>query len=93
MTQLDSELVSPMITPRFVPSCSRQLMTELGRLASERGLGVQTHLSENKPECEWVRELEPDCDNYTQVTKKGSIRIYLLAKVGGNYLFCEYRCI
>ena len=70
VTQLGSELVSPIITPRFVPSCSRHLMTELGRLASERGLGVQTHLSENKPECEWVRELEPDCDNYTQVTKR-----------------------
>lgn len=70
VTQLGSELVSPIITPRFVPSCSRQLMTELGRLASERGLGVQTHLSENKPECEWVRALEPDCDNYTQVYLK-----------------------
>ena len=67
VARLGSELVTPMITPRFVPSCSRQLMTDLGRLASKRGLGVQTHLSENRPECEWVKELEPDCDNYTQV--------------------------
>ena len=71
---LGSELVTPIITPRFVPSCSRGLMTDLGRLASERGLAVQTHLSENKPECEWVRELEPDCDNYTEVKILNKIR-------------------
>ena len=36
----------------------------LGRLAAERGLGVQSHLSENLDEVAWVRELCPDCGRY-----------------------------
>ena len=27
----------------------------------------QTHLSENKREVDWVRQLEPDCQHYTEV--------------------------
>ena len=27
----------------------------------------QTHLSENKREVEWVKQLEPDCKHYTEV--------------------------
>ena len=67
---MECSLVKPIITPRFVPSCSRQLMTSLGDLAKEKQLHVQTHLSENIPECGWVAQLEPDCDNYTDVYKR-----------------------
>jgi len=68
--KVGGSLVSPIITPRFVPSCSRTLMENLGELAKERNLAVQTHISENKKEVEWVRNLEPDCDSYTQVYEK-----------------------
>ena len=67
ISDLKSSLVSPIITPRFVPSCSRHLMTQLGSLAAEHNTHIQTHLSENVPECQWVKELEPDCDNYADV--------------------------
>ena len=30
----------------------------------------QTHLSENKREVEWVKELEPDCNHYTEVAQQ-----------------------
>ena len=53
--------------PRFVPSCSRRLMSWLGALSSSLQLPVQTHLAENIPECEWVAALEPDCGSYTEV--------------------------
>lgn len=36
----------------------------LGRLAEEKGLYVQSHLSENRDEIAWVRELHPDCAQY-----------------------------
>ena len=49
----------PIITPRFTPSCSDALMRELGAIAAERGLPVQSHLSENLSEIDWVRELCP----------------------------------
>lgn len=70
---MKSDLVKPIITPRFVPTCSRQLMTSLGQLAAEYNLHIQTHLSENLRECAWVRELEPDCQNYTQVYEKSNL--------------------
>ena len=40
-------LVRPIITPRFIPACTDELLTELGRLAAESGHLVQTHCSEN----------------------------------------------
>jgi len=64
---LNSELVRPVITPRFVPTCSRELMKGLGQLAKKHNLHIQTHLAENLRECDWVAALEPDCSNYTQV--------------------------
>lgn len=59
--------VSPIITPRFVPSCSGQLMRGLGELAEKYHLPVQSHLSENQSEIEWVQELHPDSSCYGDV--------------------------
>lgn len=64
------EHVKPILTPRFTPSCTDELMTALGRLAQERGLYVQSHLSENTREIEWVRELHPDCKQYWETYDK-----------------------
>ncbi|MCL1905603.1 MAG: amidohydrolase family protein, partial [Clostridiales bacterium] len=49
--------IKPIITPRFIPSCSGPLLTALGQLAAEYALPVQSHLSENTKEIEWVRRL------------------------------------
>lgn len=56
--------IKPILTPRFTPSCTDELMGWLGRLAEEKGLYVQSHLSENRDEIAWVRELHPDCAQY-----------------------------
>ena len=40
-------LVTPIITPRFIPACSDELLAGLGSLASETGAHVQTHCSES----------------------------------------------
>ena len=56
--------VKPILTPRFTPTCTNELMAWLGDLARERGLYVQSHLSENKAEMEWVKRLHPDCAQY-----------------------------
>ncbi|MDR3483646.1 MAG: guanine deaminase [Bradyrhizobium sp.] len=40
-------LVQPVITPRFLPSCSFELLKELGVLAAQTGARVQTHCSES----------------------------------------------
>lgn len=62
-----SSKVKPIITPRFVPTCSESLMEELGRLALKYELPVQSHLSENRSEIEWVKELHPDIKDYASV--------------------------
>lgn len=54
----------PIITPRFIPSCSDELMQMLGNLAKENKLRIQSHLSENPSEIAWVKELVPAADCY-----------------------------
>jgi len=66
----DFHHVKPMLTPRFTPSCTDELMDFLGKLASERDLPVQSHLSENRAEVDWVRQLHPDCAQYWETYAK-----------------------
>lgn len=49
-----SALVRPVITPRFIPSCSDELLARLGALARETGCYVQTHCSESDWEHRYV---------------------------------------
>lgn len=62
--------IKPILTPRFIPSCTDALMEGLGALAAEYDLPVQSHLSENDAEIEWVRELHPDCAQYWETYAK-----------------------
>lgn len=51
--------VQPILTPRFIPSCSDELMELLHGIQKESGLPVQSHLSENQEEIAWVQRLCP----------------------------------
>jgi len=62
-----SPLVKPIITPRFVPSCTEELMKGLGELALKYDVPVQSHLNENRGEIQWVEELHPQFPNYSSV--------------------------
>ncbi|KAI9802962.1 MAG: hypothetical protein M1825_002194 [Sarcosagium campestre] len=62
-----SNLLTPIITPRFAPSCSSDLLHKLGALMHETGLPAQTHMSENLAEGELVARLFPECDSYAAV--------------------------
>ncbi|KAK4946549.1 hypothetical protein LTR10_014401 [Elasticomyces elasticus] len=61
------ELVAHIVTPRFAPSCLPQTLTQLGELAKEEGLRIQTHISENLNEVKLVKELFPDQSSYADV--------------------------
>ena len=54
----------PILTPRFIPTCSDELMQGLKRLQRKYELPTQSHLSENFGEIAWVRELAPDSKHY-----------------------------
>jgi guanine deaminase len=56
--------VRPILTPRFVPSCSDALMKGLAEIQKEYALPLQSHLSESRKEVRWVRKLCPDADGY-----------------------------
>lgn len=56
------------LTPRFAPTSSRDQLAALGELAqSFPDVFVQTHLSENKDEIDWVSSLYPQHDHYLDV--------------------------
>ena len=45
-------------------------MAWLGKTAAEQNLPVQSHLSENDREIDWVRQLHPDCAQYWETYAK-----------------------
>ena len=50
----------PILTPRFIPCCTDQLMEELRQIQMAYGIPVQSHLSESPGEIDFVRFLRPD---------------------------------
>jgi guanine deaminase len=60
-------LVKPIVTPRFVPSCTPELMTGLACLSKKYQVPIQSHLSENTDEVAWVKKLHPECPSYAEV--------------------------
>ncbi|MDO5785815.1 MAG: amidohydrolase family protein [Eubacteriales bacterium] len=58
------ENVKPILTPRFTPSCTDELLERLSQLQKKYKVPVQSHLSENLGEIEWVKELCPGTKNY-----------------------------
>lgn len=59
--------VKPIITPRFSPTCSKDLMNGLSEFAKIYKLPIQTHISENKEEVSLVKKLHPENKSYADV--------------------------
>lgn len=70
----DSGLVSPVITPRFVPSCTPEMLNKLGSLVQKYDLHMQTHCSES----DWAR------DYALQHYGKSDVQIYADAGLLNN---------
>ncbi|KAL7893674.1 hypothetical protein HDV63DRAFT_386254 [Trichoderma sp. SZMC 28014] len=64
------DIVSPILTPRFAPSCTREAMAGLAQIHRETGLPIQTHVSENVGEIQLVKHMFPEADSYTGVYDK-----------------------
>ncbi|MGL5435331.1 MAG: amidohydrolase family protein [Lachnospiraceae bacterium] len=56
--------VKPILTPRFIPCCTDELMKGLKVIQEQYDLPVHSHLSENRSEVEWVKELCPGAKSY-----------------------------
>lgn len=60
----ENSRVRPIVTPRFIPSCTPELLQACGEMARRYNLSVQSHLSENHDEIAWVQQLEPESRHY-----------------------------
>lgn len=76
----------PMITPRFIPSCTDDLMYRLADLRAEFDVPVQSHLSENMGEIAWVKELVPTARNYGDAYRKFGL-------LGGDHKCIMAHCV
>lgn len=63
----------PLITPRFAPTCSRELIQGLGRLGRKYQTGMQTHLVESRWEAEQARVLFPECSCDTEIYERAGL--------------------
>ncbi len=62
------------ITPRFAPTSTDDQLDKAGQLLEEfPDVYMQTHLSENQDEIDWVRELFPESKNYLDVYDKSHL--------------------
>jgi guanine deaminase len=62
-----------VVTPRFAPSCTMAAMKKAAEIARKYDCFIQTHLSENKDEITWVKELFPEAESYTDVYLKAGL--------------------
>jgi guanine deaminase len=49
-------LIEPVVTPRFVPTCSDGLLMGLSQISESKSLRIQSHLAEAHDQVQWVRE-------------------------------------
>jgi guanine deaminase len=66
-------LLEYAFSPRFALACSERLMRSVSEMAATFGCYLQTHLSENREECERVKHLFPSALDYTDVYDKAGL--------------------
>lgn len=69
----DSGRLNYIVTPRYAGSASFELMQRAGEIAELKNLMIQTHLSENKAELEYIGSLYPEHKSYTDVYKSAGL--------------------
>ena len=67
------KFVKPIITPRFTISCTDEYMKYMGELAKKYNIAVQSHLSENLGEIDFVRQLRPNDKFYGESYDKNGL--------------------
>ena len=63
----------PLLTPRFAPTCSPELIRGLGRLGKKYGVGMQTHVVESKWEAAQALVCFPDCTSDSAIYEQAGL--------------------
>jgi len=62
-----------VLTPRFAPTCSFDLLQGIGKIAQKHGVHIQTHLAESKEEIATAMDIFSDFENYTDVYSQAGL--------------------
>lgn len=89
----DFDLITPIITPRFAPSCSMPALKAMGALHRTSGVPCQTHISENKNEIALVKELFPDSKSYAHVYDEAGLLTPQMILAHAIHLSAEERAL
>lgn len=65
--------VKPILAPRFAPTCSRELLSGLGKLAKKYQCGLHTHLVESLWEAEESLRLFPECKSDAEIYERAGL--------------------
>lgn len=84
--------IKPIVTPRFIPSCSDELMSALSSIVKKYKVPVQSHLSENLAEIEWVKELSK-CKTYEEAYDKFDMMGTVTNTIMAHYVWPDERGI
>lgn len=57
-----ARLVEPVLTPRFVPTCSKPLLAGLGELSAQTGVRIQSHMAEAHDQVQHVLSAHGEAD-------------------------------
>lgn len=78
--------IRPILTPRFAPTCTPELIRGLGKLGRKYGAGMQTHLVESLWEAEQARILFPECSCDTEIYERAGL-LDNGPVIGGHFIF------
>ena len=69
----DNRNARPILTPRFAPTCTMELLKGLGELARKYEVGMQTHLVESRWEKAESMRLYGECGTDTGIYKEAGL--------------------
>uniref|UniRef100_A0A6J0U4Z4 Guanine deaminase n=2 Tax=Pogona vitticeps TaxID=103695 RepID=A0A6J0U4Z4_9SAUR len=81
--------VRPIVTPRFGPACTEELLSSLGNLAETHDIHVQSHISESEEEIKLVEKMFPSYQHYTELYDKNKLLTNKTIMAHGCYLSDE----
>jgi hypothetical protein len=86
-------LVTSIVTPRFAPTCSDKLMTNLGSIAKEFNIPIQSHISENKGTyCTLWKFLIPKTSEIHSVSDFYILKLTFWTYLDNQILIYRYYC-
>ncbi|KAK4047633.1 hypothetical protein OIV83_005291 [Microbotryomycetes sp. JL201] len=99
----DDLLVEPVLTPRFEPTCTSELLSEVQRISNETGIRIQSHMCESAGQVAWSKQLlsgKTDVSEFNELglLKEGCLMAHcthadfddldLLARTGASISHC-----